>query len=381
LSRRESVRSGRERGLVAVPPDLVAPDAVPKPKATASVPRGSSPARDQSKSIATFAPPGNTPAKTPVPLEVVGLLREFKGHDRRVNGIAVSGDGLLALSGGQDRTVRLWKVATGTEVRRIDHDGPVTAAAMTADGRHGLSASADRTVRLWDFQSEHNVGARRLEGHTAAVFAVAFALGDQFAVSGGADKTVRVWDVAMGQASGSPLLHESAVVALATTGGDGILAGCEDGTIWLWDLTSRQRVRRLKAPGAVLCVAGTPLGNRALSGHPDGVLVLWDLDIGVEIGRMVGHNDLVRCAALLPDGHRALAGSQFGNLILWDLDSRRELRRFSPDVRAPEHAGELGIAVLADDLHALTADTDATVRLWRLPASDAPGPARWASPR
>ena len=121
----------------------------------------------------------------------------------------------------------------------------------------------------------------------------------------------------------------------------------------------------------MLCVAGTPLGHRALSGHPDGVLVLWDLDLGAEIGRMAGHNDLVRCAALLPDGRRALAGSQFGNLTLWDLDTRREIRRFTPTASSSEHAGQLGVAILADDVHALTADTDATVRLWSLPASDA----------
>jgi eukaryotic-like serine/threonine-protein kinase len=371
LSRREPVGVGHEHRPAAVPPALAAPDAVLKPKSAASEPRGSSLAGDQPKPIATFAQAGNPPANSPIIHEVVGLVRELKGHDRRVNGIAVSSDGLLALSGGHDRTVRLWNVATGAELRRVDHDGPVNAVAMTADGRHGLSGSADRTVKLWDFQSEHNVGARRLEGHTAAVFAVAFALGEQLAVSGGADRALRAWDVTTGQAFGSPLLHESAVVAVAPTGNDGVLAGCEDGTIWLWDLTTRQRVRRLKAPGPVLCVAGTPLGNRALSGHPDGVLVLWDLDLGAEIGRMAGHNDLVRCAALLPDGHRALAGSQFGNLILWDVDARRELRRFYPAVGASERVGQLGIAVFADLLHALTADTDATVRLWRLPASNA----------
>ena len=132
-------------------------------------------------------------------------MREFRGHVRRVNGIAVSGDGLLALSGGQDRTVRLWNVAAGNELLRVDHDGPVDAVAITADGRLGLSGSEDKTVRLWDFRPENTVGMRRLDGHTKAVYAVAFALGDQIAVSGGADKTIRVWDLATGQISGSPL--------------------------------------------------------------------------------------------------------------------------------------------------------------------------------
>ena len=198
--------------------------------------------------------------------------------------------------------------------------------------------------------------------------ALSFAPGDQLALSASADRTVRVWDVATGQISGTPLYHDSAVVALATTGGDGFLAGCDDGTIWLWDLRSRQRVRRLKAPAPILSIAGSPLGHRALSGHADGVLVLWDIDLGTEIGRMVGHGDLVRSAALLPDGHRALAGSQFGHLILWDIDSQRELRRIAPAALESLPAGELGLGVFADDVHALSADTDGAVRLWRLPA-------------
>jgi hypothetical protein len=183
-----------------------------------------------------IAPAPPIPAKAILPVDAVGLVREFRGHVRRVNGIAVSGDGLLALSGGQDRTVRLWDVATGNELLRVDHDGPVDAVAITVDGRRGLSGSEDKTVRLWDFRPENTVGMRRLDGHTKAVYAVAFALGDQIAVSGGADKTIRVWDLATGQVSGSPLLHESTVVALATTRGDDVLAGCDDGTLWLWDL-------------------------------------------------------------------------------------------------------------------------------------------------
>ncbi|HEX3447641.1 MAG TPA: serine/threonine-protein kinase, partial [Isosphaeraceae bacterium] len=376
LSRRQSVPSDQVPPLVSDTPVFAKNGSVPQPAPRVTDPQRPALAagerQPEPKPIATAASSRSAVrAKASLPAHAAGLVREFRGHGGRVNGIAVSGDGLLALSGGQDRTVRLWDVATGNELLRVDHDGPVDAVAITADGRHGLSGSDDKTVRLWDFRPANTVGMRRLDGHTRVVFAVAFALGDQLAVSGGADRTVRAWDLATGQPSGFPLLHESAVAALATIGDDTVLAGCDDGTLWLWDLRSCQRIRRLKAPGPVLCVAGSPLGHRALSGHADGVLVLWDLDLGAEIGRMVGHNDLVRSAALLPDGRRALAGSQFGNLSLWDLDTRREIRRFSPAATTSDHAGQLGVAILADDVHALTADTDAIVRLWSLPASDA----------
>ena len=48
----------------------------------------------------------------------------------------------------------------------------------------------------------------------------------------------------------------------------------------------------------------------------------------------------------------------------------RELRRFSTAVSTSDHAGQLGLVAFGNDGYALTADTDATVRLWHMPASD-----------
>ena len=308
----------------------------------------------------------------PAKAEPVGLIREFKGHEGRVNGVAVSADGTRLISGGQDRSLRLWDLESAAPLLRLDHDGPVTSVAMTPDGLTGLSGSLDRTVRVWDLRPDRGLGVHRLEGHTGPVFAVAFGPDNRLVLSGGGDRTIRLWDPKTGRPDGGPrpLGHESAVVALAVSGGGTALAGCDDGTIWQWDLKSRQRVRVLTAPGPVLCLALSPDGHRALSGHPDGVLILWNLDLGTQIDEMSAHGDYVRCAAFTPDGRRALTGSQEGLLLLWDLDSRHEVRRFPGASGRSSPAGQIDLAIVADGLHALTGETDGTVRLWRLPVPE-----------
>src|SRR5207249_3185665 len=61
-------------------------------------------------------------------------------------------DGLTALSGSEDDTLKFWDMATGKEFRTfMDHRGAVFGVALLPDGRTALSGSADDTIKLWDF--------------------------------------------------------------------------------------------------------------------------------------------------------------------------------------------------------------------------------------
>ena len=151
----------------------------------------------------------------------------------------------LLASGGDDKTVRIWDPATGTEQAALHgHTSPVRAVcAFTLDGRTLLaSGSDDGTVRIWDPATgtqqavldghtspvnarvrvhpgrPHPAGQRQrrqdgadlgpghrheqavLDGHAGRVRAVcAFSLdGRTLLASGSHDNTVRIWDPAAG---------------------------------------------------------------------------------------------------------------------------------------------------------------------------------------
>src|SRR5262249_31491950 len=61
----------------------------------------------------------------------------------------------FVLSGGGDRTVKLWRLGDGSCLCSLDgHAGAVFAVGLTADGRFALSASGDKTLRLWRLPAE-----------------------------------------------------------------------------------------------------------------------------------------------------------------------------------------------------------------------------------
>ncbi len=77
-----------------------------------------------------------------------------RGHELAVVCVAVSPDSSLVATGSKDKSVKLWDVSTGREVRSLlGHEATVTSVAFTADGKQLLTGSNDQTYRMWNVAS------------------------------------------------------------------------------------------------------------------------------------------------------------------------------------------------------------------------------------
>ena len=90
-------------------------------------------------------------------------LHSFKGHTSDVGSVAFSPDGKRALSGSHDKSVRLWDLETGKELRHtlqaIQIESPAWPSARTARGcclavgttryGYGTRRRARRCAALW----------------------------------------------------------------------------------------------------------------------------------------------------------------------------------------------------------------------------------------
>src|SRR5262249_24318729 len=62
-------------------------------------------------------------------------LHQFRGHEGWVNSVVFAADGRRLVSASNDKTVRVWDLATRKELRRLDESHSVMALALAPDGK------------------------------------------------------------------------------------------------------------------------------------------------------------------------------------------------------------------------------------------------------
>jgi len=297
------------------------------------------------------------------------------GHIGYVTSVCFSPDGRYIASGSDDRTIRLWDIETGGEVRRFEgHTDKVTSVCFSPDGRYIASGSWDDTVSLLDIETGREV--RRFKGHTDySVESVCFSPDGRYIASGSEDRTIRLWDVRTGRKVRRFEGYTGSVTSVCfSPDGRYIASESRDRTIRLWDVRTGREVRRFKGhTGWVTSVCFSPDGQYIASGSDDRTIRLWDVRTGREVRRFEGHTDSVDSVCFSPDGRYIASGSDDRTIRLWDVRTGGEVRRFEGHIFSVD-----SVCFSPDGRYIASGSEDRTIRLWELDWEWAfPEPADW----
>jgi WD40 repeat protein/tetratricopeptide (TPR) repeat protein len=287
----------------------------------------------------------------------------IQAHLEGVWSAEFSPDGSQIITGGLDKTIKIWQI-DGQEVAQIvGHTAPVRSACFSPDGQTILSSSSDKMIALWNLQGDR---LHTFVGHTAAVWSAQFSPNGEMIVSGSGDQTIKLW-----HRDGTEILtisgHRGDVrTVLFSPDGEWIISGGADKNIMIWSLDGTL-LHTLKGHTAdIRSISISLSGEFIASGSGDNILKLWHIEnvngekAIAEAFSISAHSSAIRSVCFSPEETMLATGSADKNIKIWDLHGK-ELQIFKG------HTDPIrSVSFSPDGKTLLSASLDCTVRQWQI---------------
>ncbi|CAL1708018.1 unnamed protein product [Somion occarium] len=240
------------------------------------------------------------------------------------------GTSKYVLTGGQDRTVRLWNPSSGAEIKvYAAHGYEVLSISVSHDNSKFTSSGGDRSVFLWDVTTGATI--RRISGHMGKINAVEFNEDASVIASGSYDATVRLWDIRSQNRQPVQVLDEARDAIQTLYVGHGIImAGSVDEYVRTYDLRMGQ-LREDYIGYPVTSVVPSQDEHTYLVTTLDSHVRLMDATTGKMLNDFTGHSiESYRCRSCFDHGEASvICGDENGQVWAWDLLDVSELLVFS----------------------------------------------------
>jgi WD40 repeat protein len=252
----------------------------------------------------------------------------IKAHAKAVTGLAAGG-GVLA-TGSTDGKVLVWSLPGDKPKHAIAAGSAVRCVAVSADGKMIASGGDDNTVQLWDPADGKQL--KKLTGPADRVTAAAFSGDGKFLAAGGHDGKLWVWETASGRKLFDVPAHQplppkapppdtNVVNALAfSPDGKQIALGTSDGKVYVFGAADGKYVRTLQGhTGAITGLAWRPDNAALVSSSKDRTLRLWNPQNGAALKTLEGHTAWAEGVVFLDRGARLASAGADRTARIWEL--------------------------------------------------------------
>eukprot|EP00088_Acartia_fossae_P035113 TRINITY_DN3612_c0_g1_i12.p1 TRINITY_DN3612_c0_g1~~TRINITY_DN3612_c0_g1_i12.p1 ORF type:complete len:340 (-),score=50.59 TRINITY_DN3612_c0_g1_i12:166-1185(-) len=247
-------------------------------------------------------------------------VRSIDCKQGAVRCVRYSVDGNYSITGGADKSLKLWNPNRGNLLKTyMGHGFEVLDCQGSCDNSQLVSCSMDKSVVLWDVTSGNFT--RKWRGHQASVNTVKFNEESTVIMSGSVDTNVKIWDTKSRSHEPIQTLEEpkDSITSLDVSDHE-ILVGSADKHIRNYDIRMGSLVTDFVGD-TVSCAKFTRDGQCSLVSCVASTIKLFDKTSGELLQEFSGHiNKDYRLECCLDHSDKyVLSGSENSQVYVWDL--------------------------------------------------------------
>ena len=274
--------------------------------------------------------------------------------------------GKLAITGGQDETIRIWDThqTTAQGVLR-GHLGAVSKLALNINGEFLASGSLNGTVILWKIKGQKMLKSAKLISK-GSIKSLAFHPQENILAVGGEDGSLQFRSIPELKLVSTLPAHKNAVSAGEFNArGDIFVSSSQSGKLIVWDWKNKKQLSVIEFEDAITDLKIHPKREEIAVGTAGGNFEIWSLKKGEQLHNINKFETALTQVAFDNNGQRIISSLENGSVHIWVYGASLHLKTLRGHERGVE-----SLEFSVDSKRLISSASDKSVRIWKLESKE-----------
>ena len=299
------------------------------------------------------------------------------GHNAAVNCVAFSPDGKFAATGSDDKTIKLWDMEYGREVRSyLGSKGSVQVVEFSPDGKLLASIDGSYNLSLWDVETSKVIHLFEIPDDD--ILSVTFSPDGKYLIAGTEKNHAIAWDIVTfselrrfnPEITDIPMesnfKYPAANSVEFSPDGKSLLTGSNDYTGFIFDFNTGRKIKKFKiyegsCATCPVSASFSPDGSKVVFGNYDFVFI-YDSETAGILLTLEGESGDYGPAHFSEDGKYISALNYHDGYIL-DAQTGKILTHLGADSH-----DLTDLRISPDNNYVLTSSEKRVAKLWKIPS-------------
>ncbi|NLR92249.1 caspase family protein [Flammeovirga agarivorans] len=266
------------------------------------------------------------------------------GKEGRYNALAISPDNKLLAVGGYlpQNEIRIINLSTGKQIASLlGHENIISDLEFSSDGEYLASSSADKTVRIWyipfldnDVFEEEPFENFRLQEHTNTVYNLDFSEDGTRLVTCSFDGTVRMYSLSVGMKSATIMkvweTDDRFTNVDISLDNKYVVAGNSKGKVFVWNTNGTEVATLIDPEGFITSLNFSDDSEKLLLTDAKGNLFFYDTEAWLKDEQLSSDKGVFFYADFAKGNKNYCVASNGsnGNIEIWDIPNQKIIRSF-----------------------------------------------------